>query len=151
MTDVKVYGYSGAGMTVEVVNLDRVLMAFGDLADQLSDAAQEAADKEAKAIFPKTQHRVPWYRGQLHASGRVEEAENDVGERAAVIAYGGPAGAGRNTEDVDYALIVHEDLQAHHLFGRSAKYVEGPVREELESGRSAERMGAIIRARMGWE
>jgi hypothetical protein len=144
-------GYGGAGLTVEVVNLDRVLMAFGELADEIADAAQVAAVKEAKVVFVKTQHRVPWYTGQLHKSGRVEEGENEVGERTAVIAYGGPAGAGRNTEDVDYALIVHEDLEAVHLFGRSAKYVEGPVREEMESGRSADRMGATIRARMGWE
>lgn len=141
----------GKGLTVEVANLDRILMAFGTLADKIADAAQVAALEEAKVVFVKTQHRVPWFRGELYRSGRVEETENEEGERTAAIAYGGPAGAGRNTTDVDYALIVHERLDTVHLFGRSAKYVEGPVREELESGRSAARMGASIRQRMGWE
>lgn len=143
--------YGSKNFQFEVVNYDQVMAAFGALAPKIANAAEIAAKKEAEYIFPKTQHRVPWYKGQLHHSGRVEGLDITANELTVGIAYGGPAGAGRNTEDVDYALIVHEDLAAHHLFGRSAKYVEIPVREELESGRSAERMGAIIRQRMGWE
>lgn len=139
------------GLSVEVVNLEKVMNAFGALGPRIIEAAEEAAKKEAQVIFPKTQRRVPWYKGQLHASGRVEGLDVGSDEVTVGIAYGGPAGAGRNTEDVDYALIVHEDLAAHHYFNRTAKYVEAPVREELESGRSAARMGAIIRQRMGWE
>lgn len=139
------------GLTVEVVNLEKVVAAFGALADQIAGAAEVAAVAEAKVEFQMTQHRVPWRFGQLSKSGRVEGIEHSSEEITVGIAYGGPAGAGRNTEDVDYALIVHEDLEARHLFGRGPKYVENVVREELESGRAAARMGAIIRERMGWQ
>lgn len=136
----------GGGLTVEVVNLDKVLSAFGSLAEQLIDTAEEAAMAEAKIEFAMTQRIVPIDTTQLQKSGRIEKSEDAV----VGIAYGGPAGSGNNTEDVDYALSVHEDLEMNHAKGRSAKYVESVVRRELESGRAAARMGAIIRQRMGW-
>lgn len=139
------------GLTVEVVNLEQVISTVASkLGVELISAAHLAAKKEGQVVFVKTQHRVPYHLGQLHASGRVEEGDVSAGEATVGIAYGGPAGAGRNTQDVDYAMIVHEDLEAKHLFGRTAKYVENPIREELESGRSAERMAATIREEMGW-
>lgn len=137
-------------MRIEVVNLEKLVASFGVLAERIADAAEEAALVETRYEFQKTQHRVPWYSGQLSKSGRVEGIEHSTDEVTVGIAYGGPAGSGRNTEDVDYALIVHEDLAAVHLFGRTAKYVESVVREELESGRGPERMSNTIRQRMGW-
>lgn len=139
------------GLTIEVANLEKIIGAFGALGPKIAEAAEEAVKYEAQVEFVKTQHRVPWYTGELYRSGRVEdEVGTDSDEVTIGIAYGGPAGSGRNTEDVDYALIVHEDLTAVHLFGRTSKYVENVVREELESGRAAQRMGNIIRQRMGW-
>lgn len=139
-------------MRIEVANVETIAATFAALGFKLQGAATVAANREARYIFPKTQRRVPWRSGQLWASGRVdnEEVETNGDVITTGIAYGGPAGAGRNTEDVDYALIVHEDLEASHWFGRSAKYVETPVREELESGRSAQRMGQTIIEYMGW-
>lgn len=159
-------GGGAEGFTVEVVNLPEVLAAFGEMADMLAEAATEAAEAEAHYELPITKQLVPIATGQLHDSGRVEGVERGWDATTVGIAYGGPAGSGDNTKDVDYALIVHEDLNAKHFnihetpkglvitrggaMGRGAKYVERVVRAELESGRAAERMGAIIRARMGW-
>lgn len=138
-------------MKIEVVNLEAVIARFAQLGVDVTEAAEVAARTEAQHIFARhTQHLVPWETGQLHASGRVEAADVTAGDVTVGIAYGGPAGAGNNTEDVDYALIVHEDLAALHLFGRQAKYVEDPVRQNLESGASAQRMSATIKKEMGW-
>jgi hypothetical protein len=96
-----------------------------------------AVEAEAQYELALTQEEVPVDTGALKASGRVEPASEGL-MIASVIAYGG--------DEVDYALIVHEDLEAHHPNGK-AKYVEGPVREEMSSGRAVARMSADI-ARM---
>lgn len=135
---------------IEVVNLDKIINGLAVLGAEVISAAAEATQKETEIEFKLTQHRVPWHTGELSRSGRTTEVDIESDELTAGIAYGGPAGVSRNVKDVDYAVIVHEDLMAVHLFGRSAKYVENVVREELESGRAAERMSATIRGRMGW-
>lgn len=125
-----------AELNVEVVNLDQVFEALDRvLGPGVLAAAQKAAHAEADFIFPQTQEQVPVATGRLRDTGRVEEVDNAVGEVTVAIAYG--------DEEVDYALAVHEDLEARHPHGK-AKYVEDPVRAELGSGRSAERMGRII-------
>lgn len=154
-------------LNVEVVNLEQIIATltatFGP-SGRLERAAEKAALREAEFIFPMTQMLVPIDSGQLRDSGRVEHPDITMDDVTVGIAYGGPAGIARNTEDVDYALIVHEDLQAVHLPTvevsktkksgrvqvRSAKFVEIPVRAEMESGRSAARMGQTIREVMGW-
>jgi len=106
-------------------------------------AAGLAAIHEADYEFGLSQKLVPVATSELQKSGRVE-ANQEKGSLVTVdIAYGGPAGSGNNDVDVDYAIIVHEDLTAHHPRGQ-AKYVEEPVRAEMESGRAAARMGAEI-------
>lgn len=103
--------------------------------------ANDAAFEEATFELPLTKAIVPVATGNLRASGRVERgpAAPDQAAMAAIV-YGGPAGSGPGqTEDVDYALIVHEDLTAHHPHGQ-AKYIEAVVDEEFNSGRALERM-----------
>lgn len=138
-----------SGLTIEVVNLDKVIGRLSSLGDEVIGAAHFAARQEAKREFPLTQERVPIASGELQKSGRVEEVDNEADEAVVAIAYGGPAGSGPDQSvDVDYAVVVHEDLEAHHPHGQ-AKYVESVVREELASGRAAERMAADIRHRLG--
>lgn len=129
-----------AGLTVEVVNLDKVINSLSALGGQIIAVAGDAAHQEADRVFPITQEQVPVNTHALQNTGRVEEVENEGDEITVSIAYG--------DADVDYALVVHEDLEAKHPHGK-AKYVEDPVREELESGRSAAYMGAEIKARLG--
>lgn len=124
-----------AGLTVEVVDLDKVFGALDALGPAVMDAAQEAAIEEANYELTLTKAEVPVDTGALYETGRVELVDNDAGEVTAAIAYG--------DETVDYALAVHEDLEAVHPHGK-AKYVEDPVRAELNSGRAAMRMGETI-------
>lgn len=139
----------GTNVRATAVDVDKCIAALESLGPRVIHASEKAAKLEGDREFKITQHRVPVYSSQLQKSGRVVPIDYDAETLTVGIEYGGPAGVGRNTQDVDYALIVHEDLEAHHFFGRTAKYVENVVREELESGRAAEFMGAIIRAELG--
>lgn len=137
-------------MKVEVVDLDKVIARLAQLGEQVIGVATIAAYHEAEVEFPMTQDQVPiGPTGQLRLSGRIEGPDFSQGNELTVgIAYGGPPGSGLNDMDVDYAMQVHEDLEAHHPIGK-AKYVEDVVRGELESGRAAERMGAEIIRKLG--
>lgn len=118
-----------------------VFMSVNALQQATTAAASKAALNEAKRIFFLSQAIVPVDTGQLLLSGRVEDASEEADELLAGILYGGPAGSGENDQDVDYALTVHEDLEAFHPHGE-AKFVERPMFEEWSSGRSLARMKA---------
>jgi hypothetical protein len=131
---------------IEVVGYENVMSALAALGQQTLTAAGEAIQAESEYELTLTQAEVPVLTGALQGSGRVEPAD-DATTVANIIAYGGPAGSGPNQAvDVDYALIVHENLEAHHPHGK-AKYVEDVVRAEADSGRALARMSADI-ARM---
>lgn len=131
-------------VNVQIIGLDNVMNALARLGEQTLDAVGAAVQAEAEYELSLTQEQVPVRTEQLKFSGRVEPADEGM-VIANVIAYGGPAGSGgpKQTVDVDYALIVHEDLEVHHRNGK-AKYVEDPVRAEMESGRAVARMAADI-------
>lgn len=137
-----------SGLTIEVLNLDKVTAKLtAALGPGIEKAVHAAAQAEARIILPKTQEQVPVDIGSLKSTGRIEEPPNEAGEVTVAIAYGGMAD---NGVDVDYALQVHEDLEARHPHGK-AKYVEDPIREELTSGRSLERIVSYIDQFMDWE
>jgi len=74
----------------------------------------------------ESQKLVPIDTGVLRESANTRE--EGVGFNVAVIvSYG-----------ANYALYVHEDLEARHKPGKSAKYLEKPLREKRD------RMGAIV-------
>lgn len=133
-------------LTVQLVGYEQALAAVDFFGVRVAIAASTAALREAHFELPLTKAQVPVRSGQLQASGRVEQYPTDfTGTVAfAAIVYGGPAGsAPGQTEDVDYALIVHEDLEAYHSHGK-AKYIEDVVNEEFGSGRAQERMAGWI-------
>lgn len=116
----------------------QLIEAFGPA---VVKAANEAAAIEAKYELPLTKKIVPVNTGQLRASGRVERgpAGQDMAAMAAIV-YGGPSGSGQGqTEEVNYAVAVHEDLYAYHKHGQ-AKYIETVVNDEFNSGRALARM-----------
>ena len=131
-------------VAVEIVNLEKVISQIAQLGLRTIEAAGLAVEAEAQYELSLTQEQVPVDTGQLQASGRTEPADSGM-IIANVIAYGGPPGSGgpAQTEFVDYALIVHEDLAVFHKHGK-AKYVEDVVRQEMGSGRAVARMSADI-------
>lgn len=78
---------------------------------------REAVKAEAETILAEAKARTPVRTGQLRASGRVVMAEDEL---KAAIVFG--------DEIADYAVQVHEDLEAKHEIGE-AKFLERPLME----------------------
>lgn len=136
----------GKGLRVNVLpGLSEIIRAFQKAAASpaVMLACALAAKKEGDRLLALTQLEVPVDTEELKKSGRVEGPIMTDKFQYVNIVYGGPAGAGRNTIDVDYAVYVHEDLYAQHKHGK-AKFVEDPVRTERESGRTLENFKADI-------
>lgn len=90
--------------------------------------------------------RIP---GQLRASGRVEGPDLFAKFAMVNVVFGGPAGAGDNIFDVDYAYIMHEDIMgaAPYREGKP-KFLEDAVREARSSGENWANMNKYIRAHL---
>ena len=167
MADYEIKGHGITGLTVGIPQFAEAMALLDSLTPKTLAAAMLAIDKETELLFERTQQLVPiGPTGQLSASGNTHKAAIEGGEMTAGISYGGPAGSGRSQTmivrlagtgssgkgshyqtleksqqigDVDYAVIVHEDLEAHHPMGQ-AKFVEQPVRGAMETGASLKRM-----------
>lgn len=125
-----------AGVTLQVVGFDQAMVELDKLIAGVSLAGDVALVHEAERELALSQPQVPVHTGALKATGRVEPMGSmGSGEFSVGIVYG--------SGEVDYAVQVHEDLEAHHPQGK-AKYLEDPVREEWNSGRAAEFMAAEI-------
>ena len=123
-----------ANFTIEIKGLAEVNRQLATLADINLAAASRALYEEANIEMTESKRRVPVDFGPLRDSGRVEVIDDGVR-----LAYGDAA--------VDYALVVHEDLEAFHDDG-SAKFLERPLLESLPhlADRVANRMKRIISA-----
>ena len=67
----------------------------------------------------KSMEVVPVDTNTLRSSARTRKEGKGL-ETAVVVSY-----------STDYAVYVHEDLEAAHAPGKTAKYLEGPLRENL--------------------
>lgn len=97
----------------EIKELGRILNKYGARAKR---ETMKHLFKEATGIMTVSKASfVPVDTGALRSTGYVKPAQDFV-----ELGYGGPA--------APYALVVHEDLEAHHTVG-SAKYLERPFRD----------------------
>lgn len=83
----------------------------------------------AEHVLERSRAHVPIEEGTLERSGVVSVDEDAL---TAGVSY-----------DTPYARRVHEDLNARHDAGRTAKYLEGPLTEE--QGTVAEIIAAQVR------
>lgn len=84
---------------------------INDLKDALRGTAQE--------VLNESQRIVPVDKGTLKDSGTVKEPVTDATGVEVEITYGGAASK--------YAFFVHENMNARHKDGQTAKYLEIPV------------------------
>jgi hypothetical protein len=80
--------------------------------------------KEGATIFEESQDEVPVDTNALRTSGNLGFPQLEGQSVVVEISYGGAA--------ADYAMIVHEDLEARHRDGKKAKYLEDPARRGIE-------------------
>lgn len=83
-----------------------------------TNALKEAMYAEAATVLEESKRIVPVDLGDLKRSGTVEAPTVSGDQIEVAITYGGEAS--------EYALIVHEDMNARHKDGQSAKYLEKP-------------------------
>ena len=128
-------------MKVIFKDLDRIQQALAQSGVEGVKIAARALRNEAQEAFAVSQVEVPVDTGALKASGRVRP-ETGVFERGnevyVELTYGGTA--------TEYAIPVHENLEANHPHGK-AKYLEDPMVRQANgiSGRIADKVERQIK------
>lgn len=97
------------------------------------DALKTELNIEVKEI----KRRTPVLTGRLRDSVRIEGPTSTGKQVIAAILAGGPS--------IDYAVIVHEDLDAYHRVGE-AKFIERTLNESAPY--MADRLAARIREKL---
>lgn len=122
-------------MTVDVVGWDAVNRRITDLLQtHLPKIVGDAMRAEMEIELTEAQNRTPVDTGTLRASGFVSGPSSDGSDLSVSIGFGGPG--------IEYAIPVHEDLEAFHAVGQ-AKFLESTLLE------SVSHLGNRIAARVG--
>lgn len=114
------------GIKFRTENLKKTLKKADKVFD---DHAEQAVKDETQDVFDETQVRVPKDTTALQNTGKIEENKRGKHVFSRSIWYGDP---GEGDEIVDYAMAVHEILDATHAPPTGAKYVEQPLIESAE-------------------
>ena len=112
--------YAGISFEVDTKQLTSLLTYGGARA---AKALGQALYREAALAFAASQREVPVDTTLLKTSGKLSHPYMLGNDLVVDITYGGAA--------AEYALIVHEDLSARHNEGTKAKYLEDPVKQQL--------------------
>lgn len=111
--------------------LDRTLSGMGSAGLQ---ALAAALYQRGEAIMADSKEQfVPVDTGALRGSGYVTQPVINASEAAVELGYGGPS--------IDYAVVVHENPEAHHPIGQW-KYLEAPLLAALAD--LPEQLGADV-------
>lgn len=124
-TSVRTTGYMSEASFVKQINagMRSIEKDVQYIMDQFEDVTPEIMYDALKPTFDKTQERVPKRTNALANSGYLEIVERR-GKPTVELGY---AKGGYP----DYAVYVHEMLEIPHRAPTSAKFVEGPVNEDL--------------------
>lgn len=103
---------------------DDVAQRLEAIAARMPGVVADALYAEAEIEMGEAKRRTPVKSGELRASGIVGQptyGSYGLGKEISVpLSFGGPA--------AEYALVVHEDLEAFHKVGQ-AKYLESTILE----------------------
>src|SRR6185436_18461741 len=91
--------------------LERMKSRLQDLSRQFPDRVAAALYQEAQIELTEAKRRTPYLTGALRSSGIVHQPTRQGGKILVQITFGGEA--------VDYAVYVHEDLEAFHPHGQA--------------------------------
>lgn len=91
------------------------------LFERIGRSTRKATLAACEDLLQKSLAQVPRKSGTLASSGFIEITGSSG-------AFTGTVGYARSGPAAQYAIIVHEDLEAYHTNGK-AKFLEDPVRE----------------------
>lgn len=108
-------------------NISNVLTDYRRFVNIVEDEAARIFEEAAKIVLEETKPLVPVQTGALLESGRAFSEASPRGVRG-VVAFGGPENPVSPTRNapigiVNYAAMVHEDLDTPHIQGQ-AKFLE---------------------------
>lgn len=106
--------------TFELKGTAEVLAKITAELQSMSGKAEAALSQEAEREMTESKKRVPVDTGTLRNSGHVQPPERTADGVSVTMGFGGAAD--------DYAIVVHEDLEAFHDDGQ-AKYLESVLQE----------------------
>lgn len=120
-------------LSVEVKGDKEVIAKLAAYSLNATRAMANALYEEAQGLITEAKEETPKDTGALRSSGHVELPQIEGTKVTVEAGFGGAA--------VDYAIYVHEDLEAYHTNGK-AKYLEDPLnrRSRGMDDRIAEKM-----------
>lgn len=116
-----------ASVAVRLVNTEEFNRLLQRRVAQAPEKAAIIAVRWAERVMARAKVLCPVRWGALRASGHVQAASTRGGVVTVTVGFGGPA--------APYAVIVHENLRAHHHVGQ-AKFLEQATLD----------IGAVLRA-----
>lgn len=94
-------------------------------------ATSDATEEEFRKIFDKSQTYVPVETGELKRSGFFEVTPAKVGSDLKQVKDGTIRIGYALHGEPDYAVHVHENLEAYHEPPTRAKFLDAAIQEEL--------------------
>jgi len=107
-----------AGVKVDWDGIDRLIRGLAVVGADAGKIAVQSLNAEAQLVFRDSQRQVPYRKGALRSSGRVEPATIDGSTISVEITYGSTA--------AQYALFVHE-IPKNYNHGKKDHYLSDPV------------------------
>lgn len=131
-------------MEIYFPDLERIQRALAQSGPEGVKVAARALRHEAQEAFAVSQDEVPVDTSALKQSGRINPEVGVIqrgNEVYVELVYGSTA--------ADYAVYVHENLEAYHPHGK-AKYLEDPLTRQVNgiSGRIADKIERSMKGMM---
>ena len=119
--------------TVKIEGLEKVFANLTQMGVDVRKATVGALNDAALSIEQQATQLVPFDEGILAASSSIAEPKLTATSKSTSVGvrYGGPSGV--KGENVNYAIIQHEDTSLKHTGGRQAKYLETPFLAEIST------------------
>jgi len=121
-------------MDIKVQGLDQARNRLVYFKNKFPHEVAAALKTEAELTMTESKKEVPVDTGALRDSGFVDEPKISGGDISVRLGYGGVATkVNEKTGEITttYAVIVHEDMKAHHVVGK-AKFLEDPIKRRRE-------------------
>ncbi len=106
------------GLKVDLQGVKQVAAKLRTLSTMFPDRVALALRQEAEIEMTEAKRRTPVDTGKLRASGRVEQPQGFGRQISVKLVFG-----------TDYAVYVHENLEANHPNGGEAKFLESTLNE----------------------
>jgi hypothetical protein len=103
-------------ITKDITSVKEITQDMKRIQNMYPSAIAGALTDEAWLIMNMSQDQCPVEFGRLRATGQVGVPENNGNSTSIKMGY-----------STDYAIYVHENLEARHLAPTKAKFLEDPV------------------------